>query len=280
MLRRYKTWVHEMCIYLLQTPHLDVPVRVQDPEGKSLWDLTWNKVRTISSGLTPQILAAPLMAAEEAAPAPPPTASASPPTGLAPPGDAGAHPAGLHQGTALPGTPPGEGQGMATGTAAALPLPSTADGHANAPGGTPVSLLVPGAERVSVEIEEPSRQAAATGLTEGEHSTPATLRGSDVTPGAQLQDAGSASAQTLPALSGAPPDAADVTSRGGEFQGVRSQGSFMPAVAAHESGTVAGDAEMTSGMAGMTLPEAAGQAPELAELGSEDAPSAHLSAER
>jgi hypothetical protein len=250
----------------------------QDPEGNSLWDLTWNKVRTISSGLTPQILAAPLMVAEDGAAAPLPTASASPSMGTAAPGDAGAHPAVLHQGMALPG----DGQGMPSGTAGGPPLPSTGDGHASAPGGTPVSLLGPGAERVSVEIEEPSRHPATTGLREDEHPSgdPSTLRGSDVDPGAQLQDVGLS--HTPPALSRGPPDVADVAAPDAEVQGVRglSQGSFMPAVAAHESGPDAGDTEMRSGRGGVTLPEASGRAPQAPEFGSEVVPSAHSAAER
>jgi hypothetical protein len=65
-------------LYIVSTAHyrhacpsysgLSLIVGPQDPEGKSLWELTWRKVRTVSSGLTPQILASPLMPSTEPSP--------------------------------------------------------------------------------------------------------------------------------------------------------------------------------------------------------------------
>eukprot|EP00884_Botryococcus_braunii_P022699 jgi/Botrbrau1/9112/Bobra.0305s0016.2 len=131
----------------------------KDPEGKSLWELTWRKVRTVSSGLTPQILASPLMPLQESVPAV-----------LAPASSGASEPSAdpLQAAAVLPlAAPSGDG---VVDAALQGPLSLTASGHAEAT--PPSSFLPPGPPALEPLVQDTAGEAmAALGpVPEGVHA--------------------------------------------------------------------------------------------------------------
>lgn len=155
----------------------------QDPEGKSLWELTWRKVRTVSSGLTPQILASPLMPLPDSGPVPSaPAPSSSLPPAAEPLQSAATPPAATASGNAGVATAAWQGQipqtdvdGEAGGTTfppfapVVLPVPAGPPVHESAreaPAGLgPVSEGVVAAERFWIQ-SDPFPAALLPGLEE------------------------------------------------------------------------------------------------------------------